>query len=104
MRTATEESIAIRYMLRCLGVPVVDATGLYCDNLGVVLSSALAETQLKKKHVAISYHTVREAVAAGIVQPIKINTKDNFADICTKQIVRDEFIEHVHELMTSGEA
>jgi DNA-binding cell septation regulator SpoVG len=86
-RTATEETIAVRYMLRCLGVKVTHPTYLFGDNLGVVQNDSL----LKKKHVAISYHKVREAAAAGIVHPIKIDTKDNISDLMTKSLTQKIF-------------
>jgi hypothetical protein len=57
------------------------------DNLGVIHQSAsILESDIKKKHVAISYHCVREAVAAGIVNPIWCATSENWSDICTKAL------------------
>ena len=46
---------------------------------------------LKKKHVAIAYHKTREAAAAGICHPIKIDTKCNFADLLTKALTGKSF-------------
>jgi hypothetical protein len=40
-----------------------------------------------KKHNAINYHAVREAVAAGILRVGKEDGKTNLADILTKMIV-----------------
>ena len=71
MKTGVEETIAIRYMMRCLGVKVEIASLLCGDNLGVVQNSTIKASLQKKKHVAISYHKTREAAAAGIVHPIK---------------------------------
>jgi hypothetical protein len=84
MRIAVEEVIAIRYMMRCLEVKVENSSVLFGDNLGVVQNATMKESLLKKKHVAISYHKVREAAACGIVHPVKIDGKFNFADVCTK--------------------
>ena len=84
MRTAVEELISVRYMMRCLGVKVEYASPLFGDNLGVVQNATMKESLLKKKHVAISYHKVREAAASGIVHPLKIDGRYNFADVCTK--------------------
>ena len=53
---ASEEAIAIRYMLRSLGVPVRGATAICGDNLGMIISSTNPDSELKKKHVAISFH------------------------------------------------
>ena len=91
MRMAVEETIAIRYMLRCLGVRVEHATNLFGDNLGVIQNATIKESLLKKKHVAISYHRVREATAAFVVRPIKIHTSNNFADALTKSLVQAAF-------------
>jgi hypothetical protein len=90
-RTATEETIAVRYMLRCLGVRVTHPTYLFGDNLGVVQNVTMKDSLLKKKHVAISYHKVREAAAAGIVHPMKIDTKDNISDLLTKSLTQKIF-------------
>jgi hypothetical protein len=39
MRSAAEEAMSIRYMLRCLGVPDTKPTNLYGDNFGVIQSA-----------------------------------------------------------------
>jgi hypothetical protein len=84
MRTAMEELISFRYMLRCLGVEVTVASLVCGDNLGVVQNISIRDSLLKKKHVAISYHKSREVIAAGIAHPVKTEGINNFADICTK--------------------
>jgi hypothetical protein len=54
MRSAiVEEAISIRYMLRCLGVPVTKPTNFYGDNFGIIQSATIPDGELKKKHVAI---------------------------------------------------
>ena len=83
-RLASEESIAIRYMLCSLGVPVTGDTALCGDNLGMIMSSTNPDSELKKNHVAISFHKLRECAAVLIVNPIKVCTTVNRADIFTK--------------------
>jgi regulator of RNase E activity RraA len=61
MKNGVEELIALRYMLRCLGVSVEHASILYGDNQGVIQNATIAESLLKKKHVAIAYHKTRES-------------------------------------------
>ena len=98
LRTATEEAISLRYMLRCLGcnVPTDGScpTKIFGDNLAVIQSSQNPAADLSKKHVAISFHTVREAIAARIVEPYWLKGKYNLSDIMTKQIPKPEFKEH----------
>lgn len=98
LRAATEEIMAMRYLLRSLGVPIAKPTVVFGDNLGVILNVQNPQAQLKKKHNALSFHRVREAVAREIIEPRKIDSADNFADIFTKAIGATEFIGHVHDL------
>ena len=99
MRIAVEETIAIRYMLRSMGVRVAHASYLFGDNLGVVQNVTIKDSLLKKKHVAISYHKVREAAACGIVHPVKIDGRYNFADVLTKAQTNKVFAMLVGEVM-----
>jgi len=55
-----------------------------CDNQGLVLNKSFPSSSLKKKHNAIAYKRVREAVAAGVIKVQHINGKENVADILTK--------------------
>ena len=86
MRAGVEEAMAIRYHLRCFGVPVTKPTNLFADNYGMLQSATIPDAELKKKHVAISYHFVREAIAAKIINGIWVDTHENWSDICTKAL------------------
>jgi len=83
-RVAVEEAIATRHMMHCIGVPVNGPVGILCDYISVVLNTTGAGSALKKKHISIAYHMIREAIAAGIVTFRHIGTDDNVADIITK--------------------
>jgi hypothetical protein len=84
MRTAVEELIAARYMLRCLGVKVLYASLICGDNLGVIQNCTIKDSLLKKKHIAIVYRMTREAAASGIAHPVKTPGTHNFSDCLTK--------------------
>jgi hypothetical protein len=99
MRSAVEEAISIRYMLRCMGVPVTNPTNLYGDNFGFIQSANIPEGELKKKHVAISYHYVREAIASGYINAIWVKSHENFADVCTKALGSNAFSDIIHDVM-----
>ena len=77
-------------MLHCLDFHLKGWPLLPGDNLGMLQSSTLVESQLKKKHVAIGYHKLRECVAAGTVNPIKVDTRHNIADFLTKSLAWKE--------------
>jgi hypothetical protein len=55
MFTAVAEAISIRYMLRCLGVPVTRPTELYGNNIGVIQSAEIPAGKLKRNPSL--YHT-----------------------------------------------
>ena len=98
LRTATEEAISLRYMLRCLGCNLPadgnNPTRVFGDNLSVIQNAANPQADLSKKHVAISFHTVREAIAARIIEAYWLKGKYNLSDIMTKQIPKTEFTTH----------
>ena len=99
MRLATEEAHIIRYMLRSLGIKVEKPYYMYGDNLGVIQNATTPEGVLKKKHVALSFHFVREAVATGVVAPRKLGSPDNFADVMTKPLDKNSFMGHIGEIL-----
>ena len=102
MRSVDEEAISISYMLRCLRIPVCRPTDLYGDNFGVIQSAEIPEGDLKEKHIAFSYHYVREAIAAKFVNTHLCRSAENFADICTKALGSNIFVDLVNELMAQG--
>ena len=84
MRVAVEMIEGLRYKLRMMGVPIQGATSVFCDNASVVKNTSAPESTLKKKHNAICYHRVREAVAARSVRIAKEDGQTNISDFLTK--------------------
>ena len=85
-KTATEMIQALRYKLRMMGIPIDGPTNMFCDNEAVVRNSTMPESTLKKKHVAICYHRVREAYASGMIQIAKEDGATKLADVLTKSL------------------
>ena len=78
--TTTEEAILLRYMLHCFGVSIPsDSTGpiRFLENLSIIQNAHNRSAKLSKKHVAISFHSVCEGIAAGITTPFWIKVKLN---------------------------
>ena len=78
--------MAKRYQLRMLGVPIDGPAVLLGDNKSMIDNCTLPSSTLKKKHNAIAYHRIREAVAAGVIVLGHVSSKDNIADILTKAL------------------
>jgi len=85
-RQSVEEVMTLRGALRALGVPVRTPTTWYGDNLGMLQSTGLPDSTLKKRHMSIAYHMCREQVAMGAILPIKVGTGNNVADMSTKAL------------------
>ncbi len=77
---------SLRYKRRRFGMPVVNPVNIFCDNQSVVTNASVPESKLKKRHVSISYHKVREAIAAGTIRIAFIPSKENLADMLTKSL------------------
>jgi hypothetical protein len=98
-RIATEQIIDLRTTLRYLGVPVEGRAYMFGDNESVITSSTIPHSSLSKRHNALSYHRVREAIAAGILWFYHINGKDNPADVLSKHCGYPQLWPHVQPLL-----
>jgi hypothetical protein len=78
--------VAICYKLRMFGVEIDGPVNVFCDNHGIVKNVSILESTLMKKHNAINYHAVREAVAAGIIRVGKEDGKTKLVDLLTKVV------------------
>ena len=84
LRVACKMNDALRYKLRMMGFPLNNKTSVYCDNQAVVHNTTKVESTLKKKHLSVCYHFVRESCAKGAIRIAYESTATNLADICTK--------------------
>ena len=83
-RICVDQSIDLKNTLRYLGVPVRKKAYMFGDNKSVVDSSTVPHAKLHKRHNALSFHRVREAIAGAIVGFYHINGDENPADILSK--------------------
>jgi hypothetical protein len=84
LKIATELIQGLRYKLRMMGVALDGPANVFCDNKSVVINSSVPESTLKKKHVSICYHRVREACAMEMIRIAHESTTTNLADCLTK--------------------
>ena len=81
--------VALCYKLCMFGVPINGPAKVLSDNNGVVKNTTIPESMLAKKHNAIDYHAIREAVAAQILRVRKEDGMSNLADLLTKVLTAD---------------
>jgi hypothetical protein len=73
----------------------------------VVKNTSIPESTLTKKHNAINYHIVREAVAMGMLRVGKEDTETNLADLLTKVLAqprREKLISRIMYVGPEGQA
>jgi hypothetical protein len=63
-KIATEQIMDLRYTLRMMGVPLDGKAYMFGDNpQSVITSGTIPHSSLNKRHNALAYHRVREAIA-----------------------------------------
>ena len=83
-RIAVDQIIDLRITLRYLGVPVNEKSYMFGDNQAVVTNSSIPHSSLSKRHNALSYHRVREMIAARVLGYYWVDGESNPADIVSK--------------------
>jgi hypothetical protein len=68
-------------MLRLLVVSLDGPALMLRDNMSLFLNTTVPLIVLKKKHNAIAYHRVREAIAARIMRFAYIKSEENVSDV-----------------------
>ena len=83
-RICVEQIVDLRNTLRYLGVPIHEKSYMFGDNESVVNSSSIPHAKLHKRHTALSFHHVCEAVTSKYVGFYFLPGCDNPADILSK--------------------
>ena len=98
LKTATELSIALRYKLRMMGVPIENPIHIRGDNMSVITNASVPKSMLKKKSQSIAYHFIRETAARKVIYVTYEPSTTNLSDALTKiqsAAVRDRLIEKI---------
>lgn len=99
MASTARELRGYRMFLRGIGIPVKGTSLLFVDNAAALYAASNLATTLKVKHLSIDYHTLRELTAWGVIQPEKVPTEQNLADVLTKPTSRQTFWRLINQLM-----
>ncbi|KAA3464018.1 gag/pol protein [Gossypium australe] len=97
---ATKEAIWLRKFLRDLEVipDMEKAITLYCDCSATITNTKEARNHKRTKHIDQKYHIIKEVVADGIVDVVKVTSEDNLADLFTNTILARSFEEHMESM------
>jgi hypothetical protein len=81
-----DQIIDLRATLQNVGFPFHNKSYMFGDNQAVVVNSSIFHSFLNKRHNALSYHRVREMIAAKILGYYWIDWKLNPTDIVSKHV------------------
>ena len=85
---AAMEAVWIRKFVSGLGVvpSIQRPMKMYCDNSAAIIFANEPGIMKGTRHFPIKYHYVREQVALGEIEMLKVHTDDNLADQLTKAL------------------
>ena len=83
-RTCVERDVDLCTLLRYLGVPIRSKAIMFGGNESVVNSATTPHAKLHKRHNALSFHRVREAIASRVIGIYHVRREENLAYILSK--------------------
>ncbi|CAM8962427.1 unnamed protein product [Rhodiola kirilowii] len=86
------ELIWLARLIDEMGVPVIDAIPLYCDNKAALHIAHNPVFHERTKHVELDCHLVRAHVVSKFIAPVHISTHEQPADIFTKSLTREQLL------------
>ena len=87
----------MRQTLKDFGI-IYDKVPLLCDNQSAIKIAHNPVQHAKTKHIEIRHHFIREHVERGDIELLYVGTKDQLADIFTKALDVQRFLELRNEL------
>jgi hypothetical protein len=87
---ATCETVWLQKLLSDLGHLVDAPIVIYCDNINNILFANNLIYHVRKKHIEVHYHFIREKVLTKEIDLIHVSTKNQVDDIFTKALGIDK--------------
>ncbi|KAK2577963.1 hypothetical protein KPH14_012263 [Odynerus spinipes] len=88
---SVSEVLAIKELLQDFNIIIKEPIKIYEDNVGAVDISHLGNFTKRSKYIKVHYHFVNENYLMGKIDVVKIDSKENIADIFTKSLGRNKF-------------
>jgi len=98
---AAKEIKFIWMILKSMGFDVKSPITVRVDNIGAIFMSENVTTSDRTKHIDTRFRFVNEFVADGFIEVIFVRTKENVADIFTKNTNSETSAPHHDRLLTS---
>ena len=92
-----KEAIGLQGLLDDLGIDQ-DLLKINCDSMSAIYLVKNQVYHARTKHIDVRFHFVQEILDEGDIKLQKIHTKENFADMLIKVVLRVKFA-HCKELL-----
>ena len=96
---AAKEIKFVVMILESMDIKVQFPIVVMIDNIAAIYMAETANASSRTRHVDVRYHFIREFVEDKFIQIQFVTTKKNLADMFTKNIQRDTYVEHVKEMV-----
>jgi hypothetical protein len=98
----TKELVWLRRLLKELDFPQTEPTTFFEDNAACVKMIENPMVSHRNKHIELDAHFVRDHYLLGSVKPLPISTKEQKADLFTKNLGRPLFEKHTFDILDTG--
>uniref|UniRef100_A0A2N9IAK9 Reverse transcriptase Ty1/copia-type domain-containing protein n=1 Tax=Fagus sylvatica TaxID=28930 RepID=A0A2N9IAK9_FAGSY len=95
---ASTELCWIRILLKDLGIYITNTQILWCDNVSALAIASNPVLHARTKHIEVDFQFVREQVLCQDLIVKFVSTVDQLADIFTKSLPTDRFLDIRHNL------
>ncbi|XP_019094533.1 PREDICTED: uncharacterized protein LOC109129941 [Camelina sativa] len=95
MRKLTTELMWLKALLKDLGIESTKPITMHCDNEAAIHIATNSVFHERTKHIEVDCHKVREQIKLGVVLPCHTESKEELADILTKE-GSSQVCEYIH--------
>jgi hypothetical protein len=100
---ATKEIKFIVQVMESMGIEVEKPIVVHIDNVGAIFLSENSSATKHTRHIDARYHFIREYILDGMIKVIFVQSAKNKADIFTKNITSETYVEHIGDFIIERE-
>jgi hypothetical protein len=100
---AAKEIKFLVQVLESLNLDIVKPIIVHIDNIGAMFVAENPSATKNTRHIDARYHFIREYIIDGVIKIIFVNSKNNKADIFTKNVTSEIYEEHVDDFIIHRE-
>ena len=78
---------------------VSKSTKIYVDNMSAIINLTDPGSTLDKKYIGLTYHFVREQVSGKVIDIMKIDSNENYANPLTKATNSNQRNSFIYEIL-----